>query len=298
MSMTCDLHVHSTASDGTVAPGDLPALAKAANVAAIALTDHDTTEGVLACAQACVAEGVDFVAGIEVSADPSAVLEDSDLEGRPHPRYGTLHILGLFVHPADPLLLDLSDRMKKARHERNPAIIARLRELDVDIHYEEVQQLAESCGTQVIGRPHIAQVLVRKGAVASMEEAFTRYIGQSGRAYVRRDRLNPAEAIHAIHHAGGLAILAHPVQLKLDDARLLRRFIGRLQQRGLDGLETRHGDHLPSHTKQFATLASDLGLLVSGGSDYHGLRKPTPLGSQHVPLSVYEHLRRAAASRT
>ncbi|MCC6579396.1 MAG: PHP domain-containing protein [Phycisphaeraceae bacterium] len=284
--MFCDLHMHSTASDGTVTPDELPAMAKAAGLSAIALTDHDTTAGLPACQAACETLGIAFVPGIELSVDPGV------RPGEEHdaPRRGTLHILGLFIRHDDPGLKQIEHRMREARDSRNPAIVAKLQELGVSIDYREVLDLAKEQGTEIIGRPHIAQVLIRKGYVKSVQDAFTRYIAQGKPAYVRRDRLPATEAIDAIHQAGGLAVFAHPVQLGLTDPDELEYFTARLRDLGLDAVEVLHSDHLPALVRQYTQMAQKLGLLTSGGSDYHGSRKPVDLGSQRVPFAMYEQL--------
>ena len=280
----CDLHTHSTASDGTTDPQDLPRLAKAAGLGALALTDHDTTEGLVKCAAASRTENIEFVPGIEVSADPS-------LDGRP--RRGTLHILGLFVRANDSMLKAVSQRMKEARDSRNPAIIEKLRDLGVDVNYSEVVDLATRQGTKIIGRPHIASVLIAKGYARSMQDAFSRYLVQDGAAYVRRDRLAASNAIESIHHAGGLAILAHPMQLGIREPDLLITFIHQLRELGLDGIETRHSDHGAKDIAQFEQLADRFDLLTSGGSDFHGTRKSVHLGDQKIPIEVYKRLANA-----
>ncbi len=285
--------MHSTASDGTDAPGDLPALAKAAGLAAMALTDHDTTAGLPACAAGCLREGLAFVPGIEVSADPAPVKPP---RGAGEGTSGTLHILGLFVRHDDPHLADISRRMEAARGQRNPAIIAKLNELGVGIDYDEVLALASREGTVILGRPHIAQVMIERGYVKSITDAFQRYLGPRGAAYVRRDRLHPREAIEAIHDAGGMAVMAHPVQLKASDDDELEYAVKKLADLGLDAIESRHSDHTPAHTQQFEKLAARMNLLTTGGSDYHGSRKSIAMGSQRVPMSVYERLRGAAVA--
>ena len=288
--MFCDLHLHSTASDGTVGPADLPRLAVAAGLGAIALTDHDTTEGLPVCAAACRKARIDFAPGIEISADPGP---PPDADPDSPVRRGTLHILGLFVRHDATKLHEVRDRMRAARDSRNPAIIARLNDLRIRIDYEEVVELARGQGTQIIGRPHIAQVLIGKGYAKSVQDAFTRYLRQGGPAYVRRDCLAAAEAIDAIHDAGGLAVLAHPVQLQITDPGRLEHFVRHLKDLGLDGIETRHSGHGPSDVERFEILADRYRLLTSGGSDFHGTRKPVELGSQRVPMEIYHRLRGA-----
>jgi len=278
-----DLHMHSTASDGSDAPEALPLLAKAAGLGAIALTDHDTTAGLRACAAACKKAKIIFVPGIELSADPAPVRPDGE------PR-GTLHLLGYFIDPDDPRLAEVQRRLVAAREQRNPQMVERLRDLGVDIHYDEVRRLA---GAGIVGRPHLAQVLLDKGYVRSIHEAFERYLGARGAAYIRKDRIGPAEAIDVIHGAGGLAALAHPVQLGLDDDGL-DHAVARLAGMGLDGLETRHSDHTADLVQKYAALARRRNLLTTGGSDYHGPRKAVKMGEAGVDRATFDTLRAAA----
>ncbi|MEM6458746.1 MAG: PHP domain-containing protein [Planctomycetota bacterium] len=297
----CDLHLHSTASDGADAPGDLPRLCRDAGLSCFALTDHDTTAGVDACAAAARRLKIDFIPGVELSANPA-------LDGG-EPR-GTLHLLGHFVDPDHPRLAEVSARMRQTRAERNPAIVAKLNDLGVRITNDDLAEAAgrsgstgsddapgraeETSGGGMIGRPHIAQVLIEKGYVRTMHEAFTKYLGRRGAAYVRRDTLDAAEAIDVIHAAGGVVSLAHPVQLGLDDDAL-EHAVARLDAMGLDGIETRHSDHTPADVRKFGTLAERFGLLTTGGSDYHGSRKTVALNSQRVPRAVADRLRDAAS---
>ena len=287
--MTCDLHMHSTASDGTDAPGDLPKLAKKAGLKAIALTDHDTTAGLAEFMAAAKKARLKAVPGIELSADPAILHAEPDKI----PRLGTLHVLGYFINPEAPHLAEIEARLREARAQRNPEMVKRLQELGMNIDYEEVIEAAgggPSGGGGIVGRPHIGQVMMRKGYVKSIHEAFTRYIGQGGEAYVRKDRLSAEEAINAIHEAGGLAVLAHPTQLGIDSAAQLEHAVATLKNLGIDGIETRHSDHEPRDTERFMKLAEKLNLLTTGGSDYHGSRKTVELGGQKVPLTVYEQL--------
>ncbi len=291
--MYCDLHTHSTASDGGTPPRELPAQARAAGLAALALTDHDTTAGLPACAAAAGEVGVCFVPGIELSANRAA-LKPAPYTPAPGDRLGTLHLLGLFIRHDDPGLAALCRDVAQARAQRNPQIIARLNEMGLSISYDEVLALVQAQGGQVIGRPHIGQVLVAKGYAASVQDAFARYIGEGRPAYVRKDLLPPGRAIDAIHKAGGLAILAHPIQMRCADAAELEYTVKRLAEMDLDGLEVWHCDHGPAEIQAYAALAQRLGLLVSGGSDYHGPRKAVALGSQQVPVEVFEALRDVA----
>lgn len=284
--------MHSTASDGTDAPEALAVIAAREGVSAIALTDHDTTAGLLAAARACANAGIEFAPGIELSCNPRGVSGwHPQVEHAPPRKLGTLHILGLFVRHDDPKLAAIHQRLLIARSERNPMIVDKLRALGIDITYEEVESLARRLGTQIIGRPHIGQVLVEKGVVATMKDAFTQYIGEGKPAYARKDLLAPAEAIDAIHHAGGLAIVAHPIQLKYADPAELEAVIVGLKSLGLDGIEVRHSDHREEHVALYAHLAARHELFPSGGSDYHGTRKPVLLGGQRVPVTFFQSLR-------
>jgi 3',5'-nucleoside bisphosphate phosphatase len=309
--MYCDLHMHSTASDGTNLPEDLPGLARSAGLAAIALTDHDTTAGLEDCGRAAAALGIGFLTGVEISADPTELLTEwgrrardsgvgGDGDARPAPRRkGTLHILGYGIDPACAALQETLVSLREARQQRNPRIVANLQELGVQIDMDEVTALAREVGQGwVVGRPHIAQVLVRKGYAKSIQDAFHRYIGEGKPAYARKDFLPPAQAIQAIHAARGLAVLAHPVQLGCgdDDDRLVD-LVKCLRDRGIDGLEVFHHDHAPADVRRFAHLADRLHLLASGGSDFHGDHKAIRLGSQQVPLEIFTRLREACDKR-
>lgn len=294
---TCDLHMHSTASDGSDAPEALPELAQQKGLDAIALTDHDTTAGLSACAEAAQRIGLAFVPGIELSADPASArpARRNTQPDQTEPR-GTLHILGYFIRHDDPTLEQLQHRLREARAQRNPEMVQKLQSLGVDISYQEVLDLAQGEASQAIGRPHIGRLLVQKGYVKSMHEAFARYIGEGAAAYVRKDRLTAEQAIESIHAAGGLASLAHPAQLNLENDTL-EHVVARLADLGLDAIETYHSDHTRQHRQQFERLAHRFRLVNTGGSDYHGSRKRIELASQHVPLTIYEQLHHAWQQR-
>ncbi len=278
--MYVDLHMHSTASDGRIAPGGLAELAVEKQLSAIALTDHDSTDGLLECAAGCRQAGIDFVPGIEISAE------------RGQPR-GTLHILGYFIDPDAAPLLEIAAELQEARDERAPQIVEKLNALGVDVTLDEV---LEGVGGRMIGRPHIASVLVDKGYAKTINDAFGKYIGQGAPAYVRKDRLAPQRAIDAIHTAGGLACLAHPVQMHYDDDEDLLRIVTGLKEMGLDGIEVYHKDHTPELVEQYQALARRYELVMTGGSDYHGPHRPDArLGSQRVPREIYDALREAHA---
>ena len=261
-------------------PYQLPEKAIEAGLEVLALTDHDTTAGVAVAAEAAGKVGLELVAGVEISADPG-------------PAGGTLHLLGHFIQPGSGALERLIDRVQQARRQRNPRIIERLQELGVSIDGQEV---AESSGEGVVGRPHVAAVLVRKGYAKTIQDAFVRYLGEQGAAYVPKERPEPEAAIAAIHAAGGLATLAHPVQLRQPD-EALHRLMLRLCEVGLDGLEVHHPDHEPRERERFDRMARRFGLWRTGGSDYHGEDRGRPLGCCRTDASVLEAMREAAAVR-
>lgn len=301
--MAYDLHMHSTASDGTDAPGDLPRLVKDAGLSGFALTDHDTTAGLADAAKAAKRLRIAFVPGIELSADPGSVAPTADDDA---PRTGTLHLLGYHVRHDDAGLAALGERLRATRAKRNPEVVGKLKTLGVKIEYEEVLAAAgvpesawgddaaiDATGV-IVGRPHIAQVLIAKGYVKSVHEAFAKYIGFGGAAHTRKDRLSAEEAIAAIHTAGGAAVLAHPVQLRLPED-LLEHAVARLKDMGLDGIETRHSDHAPADTERYADYAKRFSLITTGGSDYHGSRKHVALGSVTATSEQAQRLAEAAA---
>ena len=278
----CDLHSHSTASDGTDSPTRLAHNAARVGLRALALTDHDTVAGLAECSVACATLGIEFVPGIEVSANVRAITNPAP-DARP-----ILHILGLFVRPDAAGLRALCDRQLSLRNEHVPRILECLGGMGMPVTLEEV---AACSGGEVLGRMHIANAMIARGYVSSMGEA-RRYLGRHGPIQPLREFIPPADAIAGIHAAGGLAVLAHPVRLECPDDEDLRAAVRRLKELGLDGLETLHSEHAPEDTALYTQLAQELDLLVSGGSDYHGANKPKiTLGSQMVPFDWVVPLR-------
>eukprot|EP00752_Nemacystus_decipiens_P014439 g12848.t1 len=280
-------------------PADLARLAVAAGLDGYSLTDHDTTAGLKPAADAAKKVGLAFIPGIELSivADPFA--EASPLADDGPTDMGSIHLLGYHVRSDSEPLTIIETKLRRARETRNPQIIEKLAEQGVRIDYQDVLDLAragseENLDEHAVGRPHIAQVLVQRGYVKSMHEAFAQYLGQGGAAYVPRELPTADKAIAAIHAAGGVAVLAHPVHLGLSKADL-EHHAARLADLGLDGIETHHPDHEPGDTKQLTALAEQFGLLTTGGSDYHGSRKAIALGSVVAPGDTLERLQEAAA---
>ena len=271
-----DLHTHSTASDGTLSAAEVVALADAASLAAFALTDHDTTSG-LAEARAAAASrpALRFIPGVEVSARYSP---------------GTMHILGLGIDESSQPLRKLLAGFIDARDERNPRILSKLHALGMDVGMDDVLAAAESFDPgrrHVIGRMHIAEAMRVKGYAQSIQDAFTRYLGSGGPAFVDKERLEPRGVIEGIIAGGGVAVLAHPVQLKIDEGQELEDYVRRLAGWGLGGIEVYHPDHSDQQTRRYLDLARRLGLLVTGGSDFHGAAKPgVEIGRPKVPLAA------------
>jgi 3',5'-nucleoside bisphosphate phosphatase len=283
MSAWCDLHVHSTCSDGTVAPAEVVRRGRDAGLVAMALTDHDTFDGVAEALAAGARLGIRVVPGIELSL----------------PHEGTFHMIGLGVDPADAAIRAVADLLNEGRGPRNRQIVAKLVELGVDVTIEEVEAEA---GGDVVARPHVARVLVKKGVVGSMQEAFDRYLKKGAAAYADRPRVELSHAIAAIRGAGGASVLCHPFSLGFDDDASTSAELRRLAEAGLDAVEVRCGSSTRGDAGRWESLAKDAGLLPSGGSDFHGDNKPdlrigTGRGKLRVPLAWLEALEDRAASR-
>jgi len=251
-----DLHCHSTASDGTFSPTQVVKLAADCELSALSLTDHDTIAGVEEAATAAQAVGIDFLPGIEISAE--------------FPDPATLHLLGYGIDPQSPVLRDMTATLLAGRDNRNPKIIAKLQELGVSITMEEVENQA---GGNVVGRPHIAAILVRKGYVSSIKQAFDKYLAPGGLAYFDKERLLPPQAIAMIRQSGGIAVLAHPVQLRTTNDAQLETIVKNLIDLGLQGIEVIHSDHDQAWVDKCTALARKYNLLQTGGSDFHGTNK-------------------------
>jgi hypothetical protein len=278
-----DLHCHSTASDGTLSPTQVVQLAVDSGLSALALTDHDTIGGIAEAAAAAKERNIDFLPGIEISCDFSP---------------GTMHILGYGVDPTSPVLADMTAKLIEGRDNRNPKIIARLQELGVDITMDEVEK---ESGGGVVGRPHIAAILVRKGYVSSIKEAFNQYLAPGGKAYFDKERLTSQQALGMIRDSGGLPVLAHPVQLRLENDAQLDTVVKNLLDQGLAGIEIIHSDHDASWIEKCEALAKKYRLLRTGGSDFHGTNKKDirlgVAGGRRVPREFYDGLVQHLQSR-
>jgi 3',5'-nucleoside bisphosphate phosphatase len=267
-----DLHLHTTHSDGSLRPSDVLTLAKQANVSTLAITDHDITTGIPEAMATGDALGIEVIPGVEISS----------FDGK-----SELHILGYCVRWQDAVFNQRLAKLRESRHRRNPLIIERLREAGLDVTYEEVRALA---GTESVGRPHIAQLLMQKKYVTSAKEAFDRYLAEGRPAYVARELPAPAEAISWIREAKGVAVLAHPTWVK-ESGEGLRTCVTALKEAGLGGIEVHYSTHSKSQTASYLDLAQRLGLLITGGSDFHGLTKPDiEVGSGRGDLKVNPRL--------
>jgi len=277
-----DLHTHTTASDGLHSPAANVRMAKEAGLAAIGISDHDTVSGVAEALAEGDRIGVEVVPGVEIS----TVARDQDI-----------HVLGYYIDVADAVFLERLKQLRDTRDQRNAMMLAKLRELGMPITLDDVMASvkATKSGDDTIGRPHIADALVRRGYVPSVEEAFRTLLGKGGAAYVNPPRIHPATAIEWIHDAGGVAVLAHPGLYGEDT------LIPELIDAGLDGIEAHHSDHAPEEEAKYAELAIANGLIVTAGSDFHGARQGVlfhgAIGSRRIDASVTEQLKQRRTTR-
>jgi len=275
-----DLHSHTNESDGTCSPAQLISEAFRAGVHVLGITDHDTLHGFDQAAPAAREAGIELICGIELS---------TKLHGQ------SVHLLGYFLNGGQGLaefrtwVLD----MQASRRDRNVRLVARLRELGFDITLEE----AEARGRGLTGRPHFAQLMLEKGYVSSLQEAFDEYLDESAKGYVYRREPEFSEGVEHIRNAGGIASLAHPVRVRGDVPSLLPELCGA----GMNAIEAYHSDHAPRDTANYLGLAERHGLLVTGGSDFHGAIKPGISlgtgcrGNLKIPADLVDRLREACA---
>ena len=269
-----DFHTHSTASDGVLSPTELVDLAASQGVVYHALTDHDSTEGI---AEAHVAAakhpGYTLIPGVEMG---------TDIEG------AEVHMLGLYLDPDDAELQSMLTRLRAGRLDRGFGIVEKLRSMGIMIEWERVQQIA---GDASVGRPHVAQALVEKGYVTKVADAFDKWIGRNGPAYVEREKMTPAECVQCIVERGGLACLAHPADLANLDALL-----DELRDAGMAAMEVFYKDYPPETVERLRQAAEAHGLMPLGGSDYHGIfgnNEPLP-GNIPLPDSAIDRFLEAA----
>jgi predicted metal-dependent phosphoesterase TrpH len=272
--MFADLHLHTHFSDGTYSPEEMVAQAQRHKLAALALTDHDTVEGCVRTALACEAAKIEFITGTELTAEH---------EGH------EIHILGYFLDITNPRLLSETSKFQTVRQNRIREMVMKLNEVNVPLSAEVVFKLA-NCRSP--GRPHVARALVQEGLCHNLDEAFERFLRKNRPAWVPKFKISAAEAIELIHHAGGLAVMAHPGLNRADQV------IPALVEAELDGIECFHTKHSTATSEHYLELADKFHLLVTGGSDCHGLSKGRPLiGTVKVPYQHVEKLKTAVAER-
>ncbi|MEV6884147.1 PHP domain-containing protein [Streptomyces sp. NPDC051135] len=273
--MRIDLHTHSTASDGTDTPAQLVRKAAATGLDVVALTDHDTTRGHTE-AVAALPEGLTLVTGAELSCRLDGI---------------SMHMLAYLFDPEEPALLAERELVRDDRVPRARAMVARLNELGVPVTWEQVARIA---GEGSVGRPHVASALVELGVVPSVNDAFTsQWLADGGRAHVAKHETDPFEALRLIKGAGGVAVFAHPAAAKRGRT-VPESAIADLAAAGLDGIEVDHMDHDERTRARLRGTAKELGLLVTGSSDYHGSRKTCVLGEYTTDPEVYGEITRRA----
>jgi predicted metal-dependent phosphoesterase TrpH len=272
-----DLHVHSNVSDGRYAPEEIVVKAAGLGLAFLALTDHDSVGGISPARQAAGAfPGLTFIPGVEISTD----VPD-----------GEVHVLGYFIDYESKELAEALKRFRESRQGRARGMVDKLHRLGVDIDWRRVQEIA---GEGTIGRPHIARAMLEKGYIGSFTEAFEKYIGHGGPAYVERDKMTPEEAVALVLRSGGLPVLAHPFTVPEPE-----RMTAGLKATGLVGIEAYYKDNTREQTGTLIGLADKYGLIATGGSDYHGIddSREVGLGGVEVPVAAAERLIALAGKR-
>ncbi len=272
-----DLHIHSTASDGRLSPAEVVRKSAGAGLKVIALTDHDTVDGVVPALEAAKTfPWLKVIPGVEISTDVPT---------------GEVHVLGYFIDYTYPELETTLRIMRNSRQGRAQGMISKLRNLGLPIEWERVKEIA---GGGSIGRPHIAQALLEKGYIASIKEAFTKYIAWGGPAYVSREKMTPKEAVALILQANGLPVLAHPLTINDPKAMVIE-----LKASGLVGIEAYYNSYTAEEINRLVSLAQRYDLIATGGSDYHGLddNAETMIGGADVPIESAEQLIALAEQR-
>jgi len=275
-----DLHTHSHFSDGTNTPEELVSLAEQGGLAALALTDHDTTDGLTRFMAAGARSAVQAVPGIELSAEFGEI---------------TFHILGYLFDPANAELQAALEWIREGRAERNIQILEKLNSLGYQLTHEDVRKHA---GDDLVGRPHFAAALIEKGHFKHKDKIFQQLLGKGKAAYADRRRLKPESCVELIRNAGGVAVIAHPGQMNLT-SRSLRRLVKKLKEHGLGGLEVWHPTHKPYQAAAFLRICEDFDLVATGGSDFHGGLTPDltlgrGFGDLLIPDRALEQLRARA----
>lgn len=278
-----DLHVHSDASDGTLTPAQLVAEAEKAGLSAFALTDHDTTGGIREAMTAAEKAGIELIPGVELSTEYEGI---------------EIHVLGLYIDITDPSLQKHMADFRDSRDNRNVYMLEKLRAEGFDITLEALEK---SFPDAVITRAHIARYLLDKGYIPDIKTAFSEYIGEGCRCYVDRPKVTPMDAVDYILAADGTPVLAHPVMYHMPRPQL-KNMIAAMKRHGLAGLEAIYSENTPADEQDYKALARAEGLLISGGSDFHGANKPdirlgSGRGRLYVPYSLLDAIRQARSGR-
>jgi len=272
-----DLHLHSTASDGRFSPAEIVAMAAERGLTVIALADHDTVDGITPALEAARAfPGLKVIPAVEISTDVPQ---------------GEAHVLGYFIDYAASEFKATLDRFRNSRIGRAQGMVAKLKDLGIPVDWQRVQEIAAGSS---FGRPHIAQAMLEKGHVTSFKEAFTKYLGRDGPAYVEREKVTPAEAVELILRANGLPVLAHPFTVGDAEAMIIE-----LKGAGLVGIEAYYNSYAADDINTLTGWASQHNLIATGGSDFHGLdlSTETPIGGAEVPMESAEQLITLARQR-
>ena len=280
-----DLHIHSIASDGSYHPSELLQMAARQGLEAISITDHDTLSGTRIALAGDIPEGLRFITGVEISAQPPT---GSSING-------SLHILGYGIDPDFPPLVEALTEMQQSRDQRIVHIVNRLNAIDIPL---TLQQVLNEVGEGSAGRPHVASAMIKAGIVADVDEAFDRYLAKGGPAFVSKRRLDCKRTLDLIGEAGGIPVLAHPCLIRAygeNEKRTMRQLIHGLVGMGLRGIEVHYPRHSPQDVTDLIATAEQLNLLVTGGSDFHGKISPEiqmgcGLGDLHVPFALFENL--------
>ncbi len=265
-----DLHIHSTASDGRYSPQEIVRRAAGFGLETIALADHDSIDGITpALEEASKLKQLQFIPGVEVSTDVPS---------------GEVHVLGYFIDYTGEELAAALERFRSSREGRAQGMIAKLAELGINISWERVREIA---GDGAIGRPHVAQAMLEKGYISSIKEAFDKYIARDGPAYVEREKMTPVEAVQLILRNKGIAIMAHPFTIPEPEAMIVQ-----LKAAGMAGIEAYYNGYTSEKIGQLVAMARNHGLMVTGGTDYHGLDdgNETLMGGVDVPVAAVQEL--------
>ncbi len=272
-----DLHIHTTASDGRFSPAEIVCKSAEGGLTVIAISDHDTVDGIIPAIEAAEAfPQLEVIPCVEISTD----VPD-----------GEVHVLGYFIDYTDSELQTKLERMRNSRRQRAERMVAKLRNFGLEVEWDRVQEIS---GGSALGRPHIARAMLEKGYIASIREAFDRYISRGGPAYVEREKMTPVEAVELILQSNGLPVLAHPLTIPNPEKMVIE-----MKRAGLVGIEAYYGAYTAEEVNRLVRIAKRHSLIASGGSDYHGLddTAETMLGGVYVPVESVERLVALARER-